>query len=347
MTVIEGQLVRGRGRAAKLTQIDRVRRQLIELAGIDPHPGTVILALGDDVNRARWRGWRRMPGHSIEPVNGAFCRARCYPVHIAGRLPAAVLLPEARDYPEEMVELIAALPIRKHLSLGENARIRVSLCRPLAARAVLFDIDGTLVDTVGAYFEVARCTAESFGLEVTKEQVRQALATGSSFWNGVVPPDRRDGDAVAKALSVHAAREWPRVLREHGKVFEGLAQTLDALKALGISLGIVSGARPEVLDLLRAEGLLDRFEAVLLGRDVSKSKPDPEGIFKCLSQLNVSPDETVYVGDTPVDIQASRAAGVRAVSLLTGAGDSAMLSAHGPDRLVSSHARLPALVVSP
>ena len=57
-------------------------------------------------------------------------------------------------------------------------------------------------------------------------------------------------------MSAHAGREWPRVLREHGKVFEGLAQTLGALKQLGMVLGIVSGARPEVLDLLRGEGIL-------------------------------------------------------------------------------------------
>ena len=55
MTVIQGQLVRGLGKAADFTQIDWVRRQLIEHAGIDPYPGTVNLALGDKANRTRWR----------------------------------------------------------------------------------------------------------------------------------------------------------------------------------------------------------------------------------------------------------------------------------------------------
>lgn len=346
MTAIEGHLVSGLGRAADFTQIDWVRRQLIDLVGIDPHPGTLNLALRDELNRANWRSWRSMPGHTIEPEDGACCRARCYPVRIAGRLPAAVLVPGIPDHPEDRVELVAALPIRRHLSLAEDARIRVDLCRPLAARAVLFDIDGTLVDSVGAYLEVARIAAEPLGLEVTEEHVRRALATGSNFWKGVVPQDRRDGDTVAKAMSAHASREWPRVLRERGKVFEGVAQTLDALKGLGIMLGIVSGARPEVLELLRAEGVLDRFDAIILGADVTRSKPDPEGILKCLSQLDVAPDAAVYVGDTPIDIQASRAAGVRVVGVLTGAGDSAMLSTYWPDRLASSHARLSAIVAS-
>jgi phosphoglycolate phosphatase-like HAD superfamily hydrolase len=102
-----------------------------------------------------------------------------------------------------------------------------------------------------------------------------------------------------------------------------------------------------VLELLRAEGILDRFETVILGGDVSRGKPDPEGIRKGLRLLDIQPGQALYVGDTPIDIQASHAAGVRAVSVLTGAADSALLSAYGPERLVSSLVRLPAAVASP
>ena len=344
MTVIQGQLVRGLGKAADFTQLDWVRRQLIEHAGIDPHPGTVNLALGDTANRTRWRKWRELPGHAMVPADAAFCSARCYPVRIEDRIPAAVVLPEVAGYPEDKLELVAALPVRRHLSLDESALLKVELCRPLVAKAVLFDLDGTLVDSVGAYLEVARNAARLYGLEVTEGHVRHALATGSSFWKGVVPEDRHDAEAIIKALSAHAGREWPRVLREHGKVFEGLAQTLDAIKRMGIRLGIVSGARPEVLELLRRDGILDRFDSIVLAADVSRRKPDPEGIVKCLRELGVASDAAVYVGDTPVDIQASRAAGVRAVAVLTGAGDSVMLSMHWPDRLLSSHARLAEIV---
>ena len=345
MTMIEGRLIRGLGQAADFTRIEWVRRQFIDLAGIDPHPGTVNLALGDPANRARWARWRDAPGHSMAPADAAFCSARCYPVRIEGRLPAAVVLPEIADYPEDKVVLVAALPVRLHLSLDEGARVRVELCRPLVAQAVLFDLDGTLIDSVGAYLEVARLAARAHGLEVTEAQVRFALATGSNFWKGVVPADRRDGESVIKDMSAHAGREWPHVLREHGKVFAGVAQTLDALKRMGIRLGIVSGARPEVLELLRQDGVLDRFDSVVLGADVSTRKPDPEGILKCLRNLGVAPEAAVYVGDTPVDIQASRAAGARAVGVLTGAGDSAMLSVQGPDRLIGSHARLAEIMV--
>lgn len=327
-------------------QLDWVRSQLKELVGIDPFPGTLNLALEDEASLACWQQWRSMAGYPLEPATAGFCSARCYPVRVADNVPAAVLLPDVADYPDNKVELVAALPIRRHLSLGDSARLRVELCRPLAVRAVLFDLDGTLVDSVSAYIEVARCAAAPFGLEVTGGQVRTALASGGSFWKGIVPEGRADGAAIARELSAHASRAWPRVLKEHARLFDGLVQTLDTLKALGIQLGIVSGARPEVLELLRPDNILDRFDAVILGPDVSKPKPDPEGILKCLHQLGVAPGEALYVGDAPVDIQASRAAGVHVASVLTGAGDSAMLSAWGPDRIVASHARLPTMVES-
>ncbi len=344
--IIDGQLVNGLGLAKNLTQIDWVRRQLIDLVGIDPHPGTLNLNLKDDVGLSHWQNWCSMAGESIVPEAPGFCRSRCYPVRIEGRLPAAVLLPESVGYPADKMEIVAALPLRTHLSLTDNARIRVHLCQPLEAEAILFDIDGTLVDSVGAYLEVARLAAEPFGFVVTEKHVRYSLATGNNFWKGLIPQDQSDADAILKELFARANAEWPRVLLEFGTLLKGVAQTLETLQCRGIRLGIVSGARPEVMRLLREEGILDYFDTIILGGDVSRGKPDPEGILKGLSQLNVRPDRALYVGDTPIDIQASHAAGVRSVSVLTGAGDSALLSAHEPERLISSHSKLPNIVVA-
>jgi len=343
-TSIEGRLVCGPVPALAGTHHPWFRRQLIEAAGIDPHPEPVHLELEDEARRVLWRSWRDLPAPVIEAVAGISPRLCCHPVRIAGSVPAALLVPVAGSSPAQRVALVTALPLRKQLSLAEHAAVRVELCRPLAAAAVLFDIDGTLVDSITAYVAVARSAAEPFGLEVTEANVRQALATGTSFWQAVVPENHQDGAALTKTLSAHAARAWPQVLRAHGRVLKGLSQTLDALLEAGIRLGIVSGARPEVLELLREEGLLEKFEAVVLGGDVACKKPHPEGILTCLGQLRVPPAKAVYVGDTPIDIQASRAAGVAAVGVLTGAGDSAMLSAQYPDWLIASHTRLPAIL---
>lgn len=344
MKRVEGRLVRGLGQASGFTQIDWVRRQFMAIAGIDPYPGTVNLALSGRENLAAWARWREAGGQVMEPEVEGFCSSLCYPVRINARVPAAIVVPDVPGYPEDKLEMVAALPVREHLSLSEGDAVSIEFCRPLPAKAVLFDIDGTIVDSMGAYHEVARIVAAPHGFEVSEDHVRRSLGMGSSFWKNVVPEDWPDRESVIKAMSAHAGREWPRVLREHGRPFAGLAQTLDALRKLGIALGIVSGARPEVLDMLREDGILDRFDVVILGADVTKRKPDPEGIIECLRRLNVAPDAAIYVGDSSVDIQASRAAGVRAVGVLTGAGDSASLSTDWPDRLILSHSALVEIV---
>ena len=336
--MIEGRLVRGLGKAAGFTQLDWVRRRFLDAAGIDPHPGTVNLDVMHEY-QSRWTDWCALPGEAIQSEDMNFCSARCYPVRIAGRIPGAIVVPEVPDYPAHKLEFVSALAIRSHLSLDENSSLKIELCQPLGARTVVFDLDGTLVGSVGAYLEVARVAARLYDLEVTEQQVRHALSTGTNFWKSIVTDE-----AQRKALFTHAAREWPRILREHGKVFPGLAETLDSLKRKGLSLGIVSGARPEVMELLH--DVRDRFDVVVLGPDVSQRKPHPEGIQKALQQLGVAPQETIYVGDTPLDIQASRAAGVRAVGVLTGAGDSALLSTHEPERLIASHAKLAGILLS-
>ena len=101
----------------------------------------------------------------------------------------------------------------------------------------------------------------------------------------------------------------------------------------------------EVLALLAP--VLERFDAVVLGADVARRKPDPEGIVKCLDRLGVPPGSAIYVGDSDVDIAAGRAAGVGTVGVLTGAATSAMLSACGPDRLIADLSRLPGLLAQP
>jgi HAD superfamily hydrolase (TIGR01509 family) len=342
--MIEGRLVRGLGQAAHFTRIEGVRRQFVELAAIDPFPGTVNLTLDDDDHRQRWRSWCEHAVAGVVREDLSSCEAKCYPARVEGRIPAAIVVPQVDDYPLDKVELVAALPLCRHLALEEGMRVRVELCRPLVAKAVLFDLDGTLVDTIGAYFELARVAASAHGFEVTEQHVRESLCSGGNFWKGIVPDARPDGAEVRRALSAHAAREWPRVLREQGRVLDGLVDTLDALKRKGIALAIVSGARPEVLELFRDDDLLARFDVVILGADVTRRKPDPEGIVNALDALGVAPGDAVYVGDTPLDIRASRAAGVRAVAVLTGAGDSALLSAHEPDRLIASHAKLDGII---
>ncbi len=339
--MLSGRVMTGHRQAAAFTRIDWVREQLITKVGIDPYPGTLNLLLDTAADQATWAGLKATQGCPVIPPNSEWCRARCYPVRIGDRLPGAIIFPEVPDYPEPQVEVIAALPLRQMLSLADGDQLTLELPQPISVRAVIFDVDGTLVDSVEAYRVVAERAAAPYDIPITREVVCQALNTNHpTFWELVVPGDQPNQAEIIAALKKEAMRQWPDVLREYGGIFPGLRETLEELKRQSRRIAIVTGSHGGSLQPLKEAGLMGFFEAIITGGDVERRKPDPEGLLKCLDVLQVSPDETVYVGDTPTDVRASRAAGMASVAVLTGAGDSALLSAEGPDRIIYSQARL-------
>ncbi len=342
--ILAGRVRSGLGQGASFTQLAWARAQFMAEAGIDPFPGTLNLSLEGAGDLRAWQALKATPGYRLLPPEPGWCAARCYPVTVGGRFPATIVYPEVPGYPERQVEIVAALSLRTTLGLADGDELRAEVCQPLRVRAVLFDVDGTLLDSIEAYRVVAEQAAAPLGLVVREADVRRTLNTGESFWHTLVPAGMPEREAVIARLRAEAARCWPEVLAAHGRLCPDVRPALDALRLAGARLGLVTGARSATFDQLRAAGLLDYFEVLVAGGDVSRKKPDPEGLLKCAQALGVGPAEAVYVGDTIIDVQASRAAGMASVAVLAGAGDSASLSAAGPDRLISTLARLPEIL---
>lgn len=343
-----GQVVTGLGQGASFTQLDWARPQFMTKLGLDPHPGTLNLHLRHPADLTQWADLKRQAGCLIVSPDPAWCEARGYPIRIARRIPGAIILPDVPGYPEAQVEVIAALPVRQELGLTDGDSLTLEISQPLSVQTVIFDVDGTLVDTVDAYHTVAALAAAPHGLLISRETVRYALNNNHpTFWELVTPLEHPNRLELMEAMKQEAMRRWPEVLRQHGRIMPGLRQTLETLQSRGLRLAIMTGSQSGSFEPLREEGLLDLFEIVVTGADVTRPKPDPEGLLKCAAALGVEPGQAVYVGDTPTDVRASRAAGMAAVSVLSGAGDSALLSAAGPDWLIYSHTRLPEIIFNP
>jgi HAD superfamily hydrolase (TIGR01549 family) len=332
-----GRLKTGRGEAAGFTGLEWVRHQFLLQLGIDPHPGTMNLLVDTDTDREGWSALQLRPAIVIDPPDARWCQARCYAVRLPGSLPAAIVLPEMPGYPAEQVEIVAALPLRQTLGIADGDRVPIQVNDALAMRAVIFDVDGTLVDSLTAFRIVAEQAAAPYGLTIADSFVKQALNTTGSFWDLTVPAEFANRAATLAALSAETSRLWPDVVRQHARVFPDVGSVLEGLRSRGVKLGIVTGSRGGSLEPLREAGLIALFEAVVTAEDVRRTKPDPEGLIRCAAVLQVSAAETAYVGDTPLDIQAARSAGMSAIALLGGAGDSALLSACRPDWIVGRH----------
>jgi len=334
---LTGTLVTGQGLGAKFTSLAWFREGCIDAFGIDPYPGTLNLELTRAVELKRWDARLAQPCLRLTPPDAGACDALAVAVEIAGRLPGAIVVPQVPGYPKNQIELIAAVALREHLGLVDGYPVRVEPLAPLCADALIFDVDGTLVNSVDAYHIAAGLAAQPHGLEVSRELVHQALNSQQPFWSLILPPERQADRGLVQSLRDETMRHWPQVLADHVDVFPGLGDTLEALRVAGLRLAIYTGSRGESFEPLRRAGLLELFEIVLTADDVEQPKPHPEGVLHCLGAFDVRASAAAYVGDSRPDMLAARAASVAPVGVLSGAGNSAGLSEAGARHLLRGH----------
>lgn len=124
---IRGRIVEGVRAASELTQIAWVRNQFIAKLSMDPHPGTLNLEISEPADLQAFQSLKAGEGIEITPRESSFCSAKCFPVLIARKVKGAILLPCITDYPENKMELIAPVHVRKTLSLSAGDMVEVEI----------------------------------------------------------------------------------------------------------------------------------------------------------------------------------------------------------------------------
>ena len=198
---------------------------------------------------------------------------------------------------------------------------------------VLFDLDGTLIDSgpiIMASMRHASLTV--LGREPDEEQVRAAIGgPGLTAQMRDLDPDRVD-----ELVAVYRAHNEP--LHAQLEAFDDVLAILPALRARGHRLGIVTAKRRATVELAldRFPVLRDLTEVLVAAEDTERHKPDPDPVLEGLARIGAAAGEAAYVGDSPFDVRAARAAGVLAVAVTWGGihGPAALLAAQ-PDHLVS------------
>ena len=181
--------------------------------------------------------------------------------------------------------------------------------------AVLFDLDGTLIGTKALYMEAYRTAVRPYLRRDLSDQDIMALRPTSelAFLRAVV--DAADLDACL--ADFHGAYRSLHAELFEG-VYEGVPEVLDAIRAAGVPVGIVTGKSRRSWETTSALCALGPFDVLVFDDDVRAPKPDPHGLEHAMDALGVDPADTVYVGDTVTDMQAAKAAGLRAVAALWG-----------------------------
>jgi pyrophosphatase PpaX len=185
-------------------------------------------------------------------------------------------------------------------------------------RAVIFDLDGTLIDSMPLVIEMFRFAVEPFRERPTPSEVVAQLGG---------PPDtcvaKLLGSAAIGSLSAAVDRmlNYEKDHLQDVRRFGGSRDLLVSLRAKGVKLGIWTGRdRSSTERMLRALGFGDCFDVLVCGDDLASHKPDPEGLLRAIDALGVTAEDAIFVGDADVDVRGGCAAGIHTILIHHGRG---------------------------
>ncbi|HJV99456.1 MAG TPA: HAD family hydrolase [Arthrobacter sp.] len=195
-------------------------------------------------------------------------------------------------------------------------------------RGVLFDMDGTLVDS--SYFHTLAWwqAFRQQGYDVPMASIHHYVGMGGDRLVGSLLPEGRDKEADAEIMASHAAlfaRNWPAL-----RAFDGARDLLAQCHAGGLAVALASSARTQdLLATRRALGADAHIHAATSANDAKASKPAPDILVAALEAVGVRPADAAYVGDAVWDMQAAAALGIPAVALTCGGTSAAELKEAG------------------
>jgi beta-phosphoglucomutase len=183
------------------------------------------------------------------------------------------------------------------------------------ALAVIFDMDGVLVDSYHAHFESWLALARLCGFEFTEQDFATTFGRTSRdiiahFWGAGLPEQRiAEMDARKEALYRDIiARDFPAM--------DGARELIGALHEAGFRLAVGSSGPPENIEVtMQGLGLPDCFSATVTGQDVTRGKPDPQVFLTAAERLGVPPGRCAVVEDAPAGVEAANRAGMASVAL--------------------------------
>ena len=186
------------------------------------------------------------------------------------------------------------------------------------ARAVLFDIDGTLMDSVDLHAQAWQEALAHFGKQVQFDDIRSQIGKGGDQLLPVFL-DEEELERFGEDLNDYRGGLYERLYLPWAKPFPGARDLLARLKQAGTLVGFASSCkRTELGYYLRILGGASLVDAATTAEDAEQSKPQPDVFLTCLDRLALDPGDAGAGGDSPYDADAAGRAGIRTVGVLSG-----------------------------
>lgn len=182
-------------------------------------------------------------------------------------------------------------------------------------QAVLFDLDGTLIDTAPDFIRIIKELCVEANVEpIADEEIRVQVSEGSKAMVRLFHPELPDDSPELTHYRNEFLRRYAENIAVDTTLFDGMDAVLRELEMKNIPWGIVTN-KPRSLSaaLLDALDLTSRCAVLVCPDDVKHTKPDPEPMYLAANIIGIAPENIIYVGDHPRDIDAGRAAGMKTV----------------------------------
>ena len=204
-------------------------------------------------------------------------------------------------------------------------------------KACIFDLDGTLTNTLESMTYSVNLTLEEMGLsKITKDQCRVFVGNGARVLieKSLKAAGDTDASRIEEGMEIYG-RIFDRNCTYHVTPYEGIPEMLKALKDKGIHLAVLSN-KPDrqtvkVVKAIFGEELFDYAQGQKEG---IRRKPEPDGVWYLMEQMHVSKEECLYIGDSEVDAATGRNAGLKTIGVLWGFRDRKTLETAGVDDLI-------------
>lgn len=181
-------------------------------------------------------------------------------------------------------------------------------------KALIFDMDGVIIDSEPVHFESDKMTMREYGIEITDEILSSYVGVANPVMWAEIKEIYSLGCSVDELLHKQLKYKFELFGTKKLKTIDGIRELIDLLKRKDIKVGLASSSPRVFIELmLKNLGIIGFFDVIVSGEDVSKSKPAPDIFLKASTLLGVAPDDCLVIEDSEHGVKAAKNAGMRCI----------------------------------
>lgn len=200
-------------------------------------------------------------------------------------------------------------------------------------RGIVFDFDGTIVDSMKMVFDALNDALKKKGLPTIELELLGRMA-GLPV-SEIINAKTYVSESTAKEIEKDVFEAYVKFCKTSCQLLPHVEKTLKDLKSRKMKLGLLTTTPRKPLEAVANKFSLENYFDIMLAKEDVKNKPNPDGIQKIITKFEILKDECLYVGDSPIDVQTGKAAGVKTIAVTTGIATAEQLKETKPNGVIA------------